>query len=540
MSEYEAVLTGLRPFGPYQIRVFILVSAFETPLAWAMLLPIFTSAKPPWTCGSVSMDTGYSVNSTSLRASNSSNVSAVEAAACLPSGQLCPGMRFSDEFTSILSEWGLVCSRSYIPNLITSIQMVGVLVGAVATGQLADLLGRKKMLFVEYTLLLVVWFGSAFANSWELYAAFRFIVGALVGGTLVVNFVLPLEFVTPAWRTFCGCIGFWAVGLMTLALWAFFMRDWRHLTMATSASGVFLLFTWWFIPESPRWLLSQGRFKDAERILTAMAATNKRPLPDLSPLQLFVEREHRKVAEQKKYSYFHLCSSWKLTRGSLFLMYGWFVSSSVYYGLNFNSKNLSGDRYLNVFLSGLVEIPALIFVALVNNSLGRRKTTTLLIMMAGVFCFSILILDVADVKLTSLTLVFALLGKAGISGGWAAVQVFSAETFPTVVRNIGIGACSMAARIGGIVAPQIVFLGDIHKPVPFAVFGVLSLVCGVLMMFMSETAGAPLPDQLHVSTTLSINRTVLAQDADQNRTLTEHQPLAEVNMENCFSAGREV
>ncbi|XP_067666322.1 organic cation transporter protein-like [Haliotis asinina] len=537
MSEYEAVLTDLRPFGPFQVQVFILVSAFETPLAWAMLLPIFTSAKPPWTCGSVSVDTGQLVNSSLLKALNSSNMSVVQEAECLPSGELCQGMMFSEEFTSILSEWGLMCSLSYIPNLITSLQMVGVLVGAVITGQLADMFGRKKMLFVEYALLLVVWFASAFANSWELYASLRFILGALVGGALVVNFVLPLEFVTPAWRTFCGCIGFWAVGLMTLALWAFFVRDWRHLTMATSASSVFLLLTWWFIPESPRWLLSQGRFQDAEMILARMAVTNRRPLPDLSPLKHFVQREQRKVAEQKKYSYFHLCSSWKMTRGSLFLMYAWFVSSSVYYGLNFNSKNLSGNRYVNVFLSGLVEIPALIFVALVNNHLGRCRTTTVLMMLAGVFCFCILILDVANVKLSSLTLVFALIGKAGISGGWAAVQVFSAETFPTVVRNIGIGACSMAARIGGIVAPQIVFLGDIHKSVPFAVFGVLALVCGVLMVFMSETAGVPLPDQLNVSSTLSVNQTVVTLNTDQDITGTEQQPLTGVNKENGFSIG---
>ena len=44
-----------------------------------------------------------------------------------------------------------------------------------------------------------------------------------------------------------------------------------------------------------------------------------------------------------------------------------FASSCVYYGVSYNIKNLAGDRYLNVFLSGLVEIPSLIFVLLVNN-----------------------------------------------------------------------------------------------------------------------------------------------------------------------------
>ena len=64
-------------------------------------------------------------------------------------------------------------------------------------------------------------------------------------------------------------------------------------------------------------------------------------------------------------------------------------------------------------------------------------------------------------ELATLTIVLAMVGKAGISGGWAALQVFSAELFPTVVRNIGVGSCSFSARIGAIVAPQIVFLVSI-------------------------------------------------------------------------------
>ena len=66
-------------------------------------------------------------------------------------------------------------------------------------------------------------------------------------GTLVVNFVLPLEFVTPRWRTFCGCVGFWAVGLMTLAPWAYFIRDWRTLNIAMATTSLVLLPLWWYV-----------------------------------------------------------------------------------------------------------------------------------------------------------------------------------------------------------------------------------------------------------------------------------------------------
>lgn len=66
------------------------------------------------------------------------------------------------------------------------------------------------------------------------------------------------------------------------------------------------------------------------------------------------------------------------------------MSSSVYYGLNFNTSNLAGNLHLNVFISGLVEIPALVYVVALNNRVGRRKITLSLMLLAGVSCLAVL------------------------------------------------------------------------------------------------------------------------------------------------------
>ena len=54
-------------------------------------------------------------------------------------------------------------------------------------------------------------------NWFQLYAAFRVIVGTGFGGTIVVNNVYTVEFVGKRWRTLCGTIGFWGIGGMSLA-----------------------------------------------------------------------------------------------------------------------------------------------------------------------------------------------------------------------------------------------------------------------------------------------------------------------------------
>ncbi|XP_052794709.1 organic cation transporter protein-like [Mya arenaria] len=524
MSEYEDILRKIGSFGPYQRRAFILVSMFETPLAWAMLTPILLNFKPNWYCydwpavqafllkdnltgyqledaqAITSLDSyevyqyyhsNYSayINLTNFRTENT----------CGPDNEVCPGLVFQEGISSIVSQWKLVCNQEILADTITSIQMAGVLIGAVLTGQLADLFGRRHILFIEHAILVIMWFCSAFAGSWEVYAGLRFVIGALIGGVLVVNFVLPLELVTPEWRTFCGCIGLWAVGLMALALWGYLISDWQYLVIGTSTASLFILMSWWFVPESPRWLLSKGRIKKAERILTAMAKYNNKPVPDFSELRNYANAEMHRREQGQNYSYWHLCSSVKATKNAVILMYGWFVSSAVYYGMNFNTKNLTGNLYLNIFYSGLVEIPALLFVVCVHNKLGRRLTVSLLMCIAGFFSFSILILDLTAglENLPTLTIVFAMIGKAGISGGWAALQVFSAELFPTVVRNMGVGACSFSARIGAIVAPQIVFLGGQDAAaLPFTVFGIISLIAGGLVWLLPETRGVPLQDEL--------------------------------------------
>lgn len=63
---------------------------------------------------------------------------------------------------------------------------------------------------------------------------------------------------------------------------------------------------------------------------------------------------------------------------------------------------------------------------------------------------------------TGVILAMALIGKSTIAGGWAAVQIFSAEKFPTLVRNLGIASCAFGARVGGVLAPQIVSLVSLN------------------------------------------------------------------------------
>lgn len=114
-----------------------------------------------------------------------------------------------------------------------------------------------------------------------------------------------------------------------------------------------------------------------------------------------------------------------------------------------------------------------------------------------VFAGSVLILTClipVDQELILVTL--AMLGKMAITASYGTIFIFATEQFPTVLRNIGLGASIMSARIGGITAPYVILLSDIWTPLPMIIFGVLTLIGGLLASFLPETLHRELPETI--------------------------------------------
>lgn len=88
----------------------------------------------------------------------------------------------------------------------------------------------------------------------------------------------------------------------------------------------------------------------------------------------------------------------------------------------------------------------------------------------------------------------ALIGRFFISASFTVLYVYSAELFPTVVRNVGMGISSFSARLGGMVAPFIVLQGDQSTSFPMFVFACTALFAAVTGLRLHETQGRPMPE----------------------------------------------
>ncbi|NXX45834.1 S22AD protein, partial [Tricholaema leucomelas] len=92
------------------------------------------------------------------------------------------------------------------------------------------------------------------------------------------------------------------------------------------------------------------------------------------------------------------------------------------------------------------------------------------------------------------TTVLAIIGKFTASASFSTSYVYSAELFPTVIRQTGVGLCSMVGRVSGIIAPLIYLLERYHRAIPMAIFGSAPVVGGLLCFLLPETCGTDLAD----------------------------------------------
>uniref|UniRef100_A0A9L0IC37 Solute carrier family 22 member 5 n=1 Tax=Equus asinus TaxID=9793 RepID=A0A9L0IC37_EQUAS len=268
-------------------------------------------------------------------------------------------------------------------------------------------------------------------------------------------------------------------------------RDWRMLLLALTVPGVLCALLWWFIPESPRWLISQGRFKEAEVIIHRAARING----IVAPSTIFDPSELQDLSSKKQQSHsiLDLIRTRNIRMLTIMSIILWLTISVGYFGLSLDTPNLHGDVYVNCFLSAVVEVPAYVLAWLLLRYLPRRYSmATALFLGGGVLLF----VQLVPPELYYLATVLVMVGKFGITAAFSMVYVYTAELYPTVVRNMGVGVSSMASRLGSILSPYFVYLGAYDRFLPYILMGSLTILTAILTLFLPESFGTPLPDTI--------------------------------------------
>lgn len=260
------------------------------------------------------------------------------------------------------------------------------------------------------------------------------------------------------------------MGEVLIGLVAMFVHDFRTLIRILHTPGLFAFICFWLLPESVRWLLVNGRVKPAVSTLQRIARVNRKELSSksiellnlyystesLSKNMSIEQEEHKNKEHSVIESLCMILKSRTLRLRFLICCYQWVACTFSYYGLSMTSTHIPGaDRYLSFIIIMLCEIPGVIISQPLLNRMKRRWIMGVSITLAAIL---IVLTPFIPKEYPMIVLLFLVLGKTFLSCAFTVLNMYTAEQWPTNIRNTIHNSCSMIGRFGSMMAPLVVVL----------------------------------------------------------------------------------
>jgi putative MFS transporter len=363
----------------------------------------------------------------------------------------------------------------------------GTVIGSFLWGWLGDVIGRRASILLAG----VVFIATAVCGSmpsYELNLLMCFIMGLGVGGMLPITFALLAEAIPARHRGWLMVlIGGDVAGAYILTSWLSSALvphyTWRILWLLGLPTGVLLVLLNRWIPESPRFLLAQGREDEARTVMERYGA-------------IVVEDPHTEltVEERVKDRFAQLFQPPFLGAATVVLLLGLGVGLVTFGFQLWIPSNLQKLGYTQVTAdrilrdSALIGFPLNFVVAWLYGFWSSKRTIVLLAALTAVALVGFVI--AGDSVARNSTVLHALLVVPiwGISSVVAVLAAYSSEVFPTRVRSRGTGLAAGASKLGGVliialvvaaVAPPSIAATALIGAVPMALAAVAVVLFGV-------------------------------------------------------------
>lgn len=256
----------------------------------------------------------------------------------------------------------------------------------------------------------------------------------------------------------------WHIGLLLMLLVTYFVENFRHLYYAIACYQVFLLVLVYFkVPESIRWQLVTGKVASAQKTLDTFVQI------DTDEEKKVFHRKFNKLCDflskhnikgEKSESIIDIWRVPRLLKYFLALCVIWFVQTFFSHGMKYNTLDLSGNYFINMAMIKQSSLFANVFVSWGVEKFNRRTLLFSCMTIASISLFSTIPLADKHILLRNCVL---MIGNFVIAIGSVVNYIYTAELFPTTMRQLALGSCSISGRIGSISAPFILQLVSVSK-----------------------------------------------------------------------------
>ena len=393
--------------------------------------------------------------------------------------------------TSMAEEWNMSASEK---GWVVSIGFVGMAIGAVFSGGLADRIGRRTVFAMTLVIYSIATALCAFAPNLMWLLIFRFIVGLGLGGQLPVAVTLVSEYI-PAHvrgRFIVLLESFWGLGWLVAALVSYFVipsYGWHIAFLIGGLPALYVFMILKKVPESVPYLINRGRVEEAHALV--------QKLERQCGVEVIDYIEVKPVAEKQNISFRQLWSG-PFARRTLMLWLIWFGIVYSYYGIFTWLPSLLVKQgysivqsFEYVLIMILAQLPGYVAAAWLVEKWGRKPTLASFIGMCAIAAYFF-----GQANTVNMIMFWGCLLSFFNLGAWGVLYTYTPEQYPTNIRAFGSGWASAVGRMGGIVAPIVVthlMVMDNGFSQVFMMFtAVLLSVALVILILGEETKGKTL------------------------------------------------
>ncbi|MBY6348979.1 sugar porter family MFS transporter [Rhodococcoides corynebacterioides] len=346
---------------------------------------------------------------------------------------------------------------AFTEGFVVSILILGAAIGALIGGRLSDRFGRRHNILLLAGIFVVGTLGCVLAPNWEILAVFRFVLGLAVGGASATVPVYLAE-VSPFEKRgslvtrnevmiVSGQFAAFVINAIIFNVWGEHQSVWRFMLLVAVLPAIALVVGMLRMPESPRWLVSQGRDAEALEVLRQVRSPER---AEAEMAEVYALAEEEKVSQTGGTT--DLSVRW--IRRLIFIGVGLGVfqqftgiNSVMYYGTQLlaDAGFDSNSAIIANTLNGLFSVLGITVGLIIMNKVDRR---TMLIAGFSLTTFFHLLVGLSALLLPDGTakayfiLVFVVLFVFCMQGTIGPlVWLMLAEIFPLEIRSFAIGIC---------------------------------------------------------------------------------------------------
>lgn len=347
--------------------------------------------------------------------------------------------------------------------IITTAGLVGAVIGAMFSGRIADIVGRKKVILVSAVIFMIgaVWSGAAPSPAMLVVA--RLFLGIAIG---VSSFAVPLYIAEISPTKTRGTLVSMFQLLITIGIMVSYLSDsafavpdgdpaftsvWRPMFYVGVIPAVIMFTGMLFLPETPRWLISKGHEDKCREVLQKVEE------PGLVEEVISKMKEDIESDKKNKVNWTMIFSKWLrvpliIAVGIMFVQQFTGINTIIYYSPKIFLMSGFADAQAAVWASvsvGVVNVAFTILSLFLIDKLGRRKlffiglSGLVVALIAMGTCFALQATLGDSIKWLTISLIWVYIAFFAISLGPLGWLIIS-EVFPLSVRGIGssIGALS--------------------------------------------------------------------------------------------------